>query len=171
MRVYRCDGKTDDASKRQGNKNSKAGPKPYKLSDGGSLYVWIAPTGGKLWRWDYRFASKQKTMTFGKYPDVPLAMARNRHREARATLATDLDPMALRNSEKRQQQISSANSFESVTARWLVHWAGVAECAVDAGLSALDAGLKSSWRSRWCCSRWIQVQRLVDGLNSQRSLR
>ncbi len=104
-------------------RKSKAGPKAYKLSDGGGLYVWITPAGGKLWRWAYRHAGKQKTMTFGKYPDVPLAIARDRHREARTTLATGVDPMVLRRTEKRAQQISSANSFESVTARWLEHWA------------------------------------------------
>jgi hypothetical protein len=31
--------------------------------------------------------------------------------------------MALRKSEKVIQQISSENSFESVTARWIEHWA------------------------------------------------
>ena len=31
--------------------------------------------------------------------------------------------MVLRRTEKRAQQISNANSFESVTARWLEHWA------------------------------------------------
>jgi len=62
-------------------------------------------------------------MTFGKYPDVSLAMVRDRHREARTTLTTGVDPMALRKTEKRTQQISSQNSFESVTARWIEHWA------------------------------------------------
>jgi hypothetical protein len=53
-------------------------------------------------------------MTFGRYPEVSLAMARDRHREARATLATEVDPMALRKSEKMAQQTSNENSFESV---------------------------------------------------------
>ena len=62
-------------------------------------------------------------MTFGKYPEVSLAMVRDRHREARTTLATGVDPMTLRKSEKVIQQISNANSFESVAVRWLEHWA------------------------------------------------
>ena len=122
MRVYCCNGKRH-ASKRYRDKEIQSGLKAYKLSDGGGLYLWITPSGGKLWRWDYRHNQKQKTMTFGKYPNGSLAMARDRHREARTTLTTGVDPMALRKTEKRTQQNSSENSFESVTARWIEHWA------------------------------------------------
>jgi integrase len=104
-------------------RKTKAREKSYKLSDGGGLYVSITPTGGKLWRWAYRHEGKQKTMAFGKYPDVSLALARIRHREARTLLATGVDPMAQRKAEKTAQQISCANSFGSVAARWLEHWA------------------------------------------------
>jgi integrase len=58
----------------------------------------------------------------GKYPDVSLAMVRDGHRQSRAILASDVDPMVERKSEKRARQASDANSFESVTARWLEHW-------------------------------------------------
>jgi hypothetical protein len=121
--VHCCNGENEMSLSDTEIRKSKVGPKAYKLSDGGGLYLWITPAGGKLWRWAYRHAGKQKTMTFGRYPDVSLAMARDRHREARTTLATGVDPMVLRRTEKRDQQISSANSFESVTARWLDHWA------------------------------------------------
>ena len=39
-------------------------------------------------------------MSFGKYPEVSLALARERHSEARKLLATGLDPMALRKAAK-----------------------------------------------------------------------
>ncbi|MGC9159342.1 MAG: Arm DNA-binding domain-containing protein [Terracidiphilus sp.] len=29
--------------------------KPYKLSDGGGLYLEVDPSGGKYWRFKYRF--------------------------------------------------------------------------------------------------------------------
>ena len=35
-------------------------------------------------------------MTFGQYPDVPLALARERHAGARRLLASGVDPMAER---------------------------------------------------------------------------
>jgi hypothetical protein len=38
----------------------------------------------------------KKLMSIGKYPDVSLALARERHAEARKLLATGIDPMAQR---------------------------------------------------------------------------
>ena len=33
-------------------KRIKPSAKPYKVSDGGGLFLWITPSGGKIWRWD-----------------------------------------------------------------------------------------------------------------------
>ena len=57
-------------------KRSKPGDQNYKITDGRGLYLLITAGGGKLWRWDYRFEGKRKTMALGKYPDVSLADAR-----------------------------------------------------------------------------------------------
>ena len=81
-------------------KRIKPGTKPYKVSDGGGLFLWVTPAGGKIWRWAYRHEGRAKLMTFGKYPDVPLSLARERHAEARKLLATGIDPMAERKAEK-----------------------------------------------------------------------
>jgi hypothetical protein len=51
-------------------KRTKTKDKPYKLSDGGNMYLWVTPAGGKLWRWAFRYEGKAKLMTFGRYPDV-----------------------------------------------------------------------------------------------------
>jgi hypothetical protein len=34
-------------------KTAKPRQKAYALSDGGGLYLWVTPSGGKLWRWSY----------------------------------------------------------------------------------------------------------------------
>jgi hypothetical protein len=103
-------------------KKAKAKEKAYSLNDSGGLYLWITPAGGKLWRWAYRFGGKEKLMSLGKYPDVPLALARERHAEARKLLATGVDPMAQRKAEKTAEKIAVENSFQSVTKQWLEHW-------------------------------------------------
>ena len=103
-------------------KRAKAKDKPYKMSDGGNLYLWVTPAGGKLWRWAFRYEGKAKLMTFGRYPDVPLMLARERHSEARKLLVNGTDPMALRKAEKTAEQTASANSFSTVAAQWLEHW-------------------------------------------------
>ncbi|GGB88005.1 hypothetical protein GCM10011494_02930 [Novosphingobium endophyticum] len=49
---------------------AKPRAKPYKLSDGAGLYLLVTPGGGRLWRMNYRFGGKQKTLALGLYPDV-----------------------------------------------------------------------------------------------------
>jgi hypothetical protein len=66
--------------------------RPWKVSDGGGLYLLVVPTGGRYWRYNYRFAGKQKTVALGIYPDVPLEKARERHLRARELLADGNDP-------------------------------------------------------------------------------
>lgn len=70
--------------------------RPRKVSDGGGLYLLVVPTGGRYWRYNYRFNGKQKTVALGIYPDVPLEKARARHLEARRLLATGVDPSSQR---------------------------------------------------------------------------
>ena len=53
-------------------KNAKHGEKMRKLFDGHGLYIEIATTGGKLWRYQYRFEGKQKLLALGKYPSYPM---------------------------------------------------------------------------------------------------
>jgi integrase len=103
-------------------KRAKATERAYSMGDGGGLYLWVKPTSGKLWRWSYRFNGKEKLMSLGKYPDVSLALARERHADARKLLTTGIDPMAQRKIEKKVQKVSSENSFQSVYARWLEYW-------------------------------------------------
>lgn len=103
-------------------RNAKPAPTPYRLTDGAGLYVWVTPAGGRLWRWKYRFEGKEKTMTFGGYPDVSIASARERHGAARRLLADGIDPMAERKAVEVADQTASERSFAAITQRWLDHW-------------------------------------------------
>ena len=47
---------------------AKPKDKPYKLADGGGLYLLIKPNGGKYWRLKYRVAGKEKLLALGVYP-------------------------------------------------------------------------------------------------------
>jgi hypothetical protein len=71
-------------------KKARPGDKTRKLSDSGGLYLQIEPTGGKLWKYKYRFEGKEKKLALGKYPDVSLQEARERHQDARKLLANGL---------------------------------------------------------------------------------
>lgn len=59
-------------------------PKPYKVSDGRGLYLYVHPNGSKYWRYDYQFDSKRKTLSYGVFPKVSLALARQKHMEAQS---------------------------------------------------------------------------------------
>jgi integrase len=103
-------------------KKIKSKEKPFKLSDGRGLYLWVTPSGGKLWRWAYRHDGKEKVMTFGRYPDVSLSRARERHAETRKLLAEGIDPMAQRKALKTAELLACENSFSSIASKWLTHW-------------------------------------------------
>jgi hypothetical protein len=60
-------------------------------------------------------------MALGKYPEVSLALVRERHRAARKLLATGTDPMALRKVKKNAEQVANENSFATIAADWLEH--------------------------------------------------
>lgn len=92
-------------------KNAKKKDKPYKMADGHSLYLYISSSGGKLWRFDYTFMGKRKTLSFGAYPEIPLAKARELRDEARRLLAEGKDPMIYKKTKK-------LNTFESVARSW-----------------------------------------------------
>ena len=81
-------------------KHLKPRARPYKKADGEGLYIRVEPKGAKLWRLRYRFHGIEKTMTFGRYPTVTLKEARRRNREARALLASGIDPMRERKKAK-----------------------------------------------------------------------
>ena len=63
-------------------KAAKAGDKDFRLGDSGQLYLQVTKAGGRLWRMNYTFGlnaqgkTKQKTLSFGAYPAVPLSQSR-----------------------------------------------------------------------------------------------
>ena len=95
-------------------RRAKPSDKPQRLFDGGGLYLEVMPTGGKLWRWKYRYAGKEKRLALGAYPDVTLAGARERHLAARRLLAEGLDPSEQRKAEKTALATHSATTFAAV---------------------------------------------------------
>jgi integrase len=103
-------------------RNAKIGKSPVSLSDGGGLYLHITPAGGKLWRYNYRFGGKQKTITFGRYPEISLAEVREKHIAARRVLASGVDPMEQRKAEKVASKVANEHSFQSVALLWWEHW-------------------------------------------------
>jgi hypothetical protein len=96
-------------------RNVKPLRSPRKVSDGGGLYLLVAPTGGRYWRYNYRINGKQRTLALGIYPDVSLTKARVRHHEARRLLEAGIDP-AVTKREMRRALDAGARSPAPLTA-------------------------------------------------------
>lgn len=97
---------------------AKKRAKPYKISDGNRLYLLVTPGGGKLWRWNYEYDHKQKSMAFGAYPDVSLADARERRKEAAALVAQGLDPTVVKKLKVEANLEAARQTFERVARAW-----------------------------------------------------
>lgn len=99
-------------------KNAKGYGKPRKLSDFDGLYLYISPRESRLWRMDYRYAGKRKTASFGAYPKVSLAEARERRDAARKLLKDGHDPIIAKHADKARNNGNSGDSFETLARGW-----------------------------------------------------
>lgn len=111
---------------------AKPKEKLYKIYDGMGLYIEVHPSGGKRWRFKYSYNGKEKRLSLGTYPEVPLAScknqvsgvmitgAREKREAARQLLAEGIDPSEHRKSMHSAKEELTANSFEAITREWLV---------------------------------------------------
>jgi hypothetical protein len=104
----------------------KAKPQTKALSARGRLYLRVQPDGTKLWRWNYVFAGKNKTMAFGAWPEVTEKEARAAHAVGRELLRKGVDPMRERREAKAQARLQASATFETVAKAWIAsqksHW-------------------------------------------------
>ena len=96
-------------------RNARASERPRKLFDGDGLYLLVSPTGYRSWRFKYYFDGREKLLSFGKYPEITLKVARERRLEARRALEMGSDPSALRKAERAAR----ADTFEALAREWL----------------------------------------------------
>jgi len=101
-------------------RKAKPSEKPVKMFDERGLFLLITPSGGKWWRFKYRFNNKEKLLSLGVYPDVGLKDAREQREEARKQVAAGIDPAEHRKAQKTAQTDRAANSFEVVAREWFV---------------------------------------------------
>jgi integrase len=131
-----------DKAIRAALKKAVAAGTPSKLSDGAGLHLEARPTGAGWWRLRYRFAGKEAMLSLGVYPDVPLALARQRREEARKQITAGVNPSEHRKAEKvlrvraaeaqelEAQGMPRPGSFEFVGREW---WATVHRAKVSEG--------------------------------------
>lgn len=109
-------------------RNAKSKDRPYKLTDGRGLFLLVQESGGKLWRFKYRFDGVdeagepkrvEKKLSLGRYPDVTLSRARTLCDEARSQLADGVDPAAQKALDKVAAKASAANTFAEIAGEYI----------------------------------------------------
>src|SRR3984893_18346613 len=70
--------------------------RPYKLRDGGGLYLLVTPAGAKQWRLRYTLAGRESMVSLGTYPSTSLKAARARRAGMHTALESGRDPAAER---------------------------------------------------------------------------
>jgi len=99
--------------------NAKPKDKAYKVADSDGLYLVVQTNGTKLWRMNYRHLGRQKTLYFGAWPEVGIAMARQRRDKAREQIAAGLDPAAEKRVENLARKVAADNTFKTIAEEWV----------------------------------------------------
>jgi integrase len=100
-------------------RSAKPGAKPYKLFDGRGLHLAVTPAGGKLWRLKYRHAGKEKLLSLGAYPAMPLAAARKAADAARSAMAAGVDPSLEKRRTKARAKQGAGDTFAAIAAEYI----------------------------------------------------
>lgn len=101
---------------------AKAADKAFKLTHERGLYLVVQPQGSKLWRFDFRFEGKRKTLALGRYPDVSLSKAKDDLDTARKLLASGTDPSAARREKKAADRARAQYTFEAIAREWFANF-------------------------------------------------
>lgn len=99
-------------------RNAKPKDKQYKLADGKGLFLLVLPSGGKYWHYRSKAGGKERLMSFGTYPEVSLAEAREKRDDARRLQANGVIPSEVRKAQKAAKVEDDANSFEVIAREW-----------------------------------------------------
>jgi integrase len=97
---------------------AKPAAKAYRLVDAGGLHLFVTPQGGKLWRLRYKAAGREKLLSFGPYPEVTLAAAREARDAAREELRNGQDPALAKRHRRAVAATDAANTFEAIAREW-----------------------------------------------------
>ena len=88
------------------------------MSDGGGMYLEIAPNGSKYWRLKYRVLNKEKRLALGVYPEISLQEARKKREEAKKLIRNGIDPVEDKRQRKAVAIENAENTFKVVALEW-----------------------------------------------------
>lgn len=100
---------------------AKPKDKEYNLSDGQGLHLRVKPSGKRVWIFNYfePFTKRRRNLTLGTFPDLSLALAREKRQQNRELLAQDIDPISHRDEQFETKRAAANNTFKAVAERWI----------------------------------------------------
>jgi integrase len=93
----------------------KPAEKARKIYDERGLFLFVPPTGARLWRMKYKVGGREKLLALGEWPHTSLKRARERRDEVRRLLADGVDPAA----KKRAERQAIADTFSALAKEYL----------------------------------------------------
>lgn len=102
-------------------KSFKPEDSDYTKSDGGGLELRIKKGSSKLWvmKYTHPITKKRTNISFGRYPDVSLNLARKMRDEAKQLLAQNIDPKTHRDNKLKSEQEALSETFSKFANTWL----------------------------------------------------
>lgn len=100
---------------------AKPAAKPYRMTDTRGLYLWVKPSGGKVWRTNYVVAGVKRLLTLGEFPRMSLAEARAARAQVKVDVRAGADPTGERSEARAARIERSAHTFEVMASRWHAH--------------------------------------------------
>lgn len=103
-------------------RNAKAKGKPYKMPDGYGMFLHVAKSGKKTWRYRFRIAGTESTCVLGEYPQMTLEKARHARMEARELVKQGINPSKERKERIKaniKEEEAKENSFEKIAFEWI----------------------------------------------------
>ncbi|TFI59817.1 DUF4102 domain-containing protein [Sphingomonas parva] len=96
-------------------RQAKPRDRAYKLADSGGLFLHIAPSGRRTWRFRFWIEGKEQLLVLGTYPDVGLTRARDLRDGARGEIRAGGDP---RRKSEVPKEADPSLTFEAFARRW-----------------------------------------------------
>lgn len=109
-------------------RNAKPKDKPYKLNDGKGLFLHVAKSGKKTWRYRFELSGTESTFVLGEYPVLSLEDARAERVTLRELVKSGINPADVRRKEKQEvveakeaERKVAESSFEAIALDWHQH--------------------------------------------------
>lgn len=116
----------------------KPAEKARKIYDERGLFLFVPPTGARLWRMKYKVGGREKLLALGEWPHTSLKRARERRDEVRKLLADGIDPAA----KKKAERQAIADTFSALAKEYL-----------DTKRSSLNP--KTLSKAEWLLDDWL----------------